>query len=201
MEPLMVAVVVLWVIVIVLLVVVFALARQVGILFERVAPMGALMTDAGPKIGEASPRFDLMTLDGKPLVIGGVSAKDTLVFFLSTTCPVCKKLLPVLKSMRGAEGKRLDIVLASDGEHGVHWAFHKAAGLDDFPYVLSPDLGMTYRINRLPFAVVLDQQGVVRGKGLVNSREQLESLMNARDLGQPSIQNWIETETVGRAMN
>lgn len=201
MEPLTVAVVVLWVIVIALLVVVFALARQVGILFERVAPMGALMTDAGPKIGEASPRFDLMTLDGKPLVIGGASAKDTLVFFLSTTCPVCKKLLPVLKSMRGAEGKSLDIVLASDGEHGVHRAFHKAAGLDDFPYVLSPDLGMTYRINRLPFAVVLDQQGVVRGKGLVNSREQLESLMNARDLGQPSIQNWIETETAGRAMN
>ena len=201
MEPLMVAVVVLWAIVIVLLIVVFALARQVGILFERVAPMGALMTDAGPKIGEASPRFDLMTLDGKPLTVGGASAKDTLVFFLSTTCPVCKKLLPVLKSMRSAEGRTLDIVLASDGEHAVHRAFHKAAGLDDFAYVLSPDLGMTYRINRLPFAVVLDQQGIVRGKGLVNSREQLESLMNARYLGQPSIQNWIATETAGRAIN
>lgn len=194
MEPLMVAVVVLWVIVIVLLFVVFALARQVGILFERVAPMGALMTDAGPKVGEASPRFDLMTLDGRPLAIGGASAKNTLVFFLSTTCPVCKKLLPVLKSLRSAEGKSLDIVLASDGEHAAHKAFHKAAGLDDFPYVLSPDLGMTYRINRLPFAVMLDRQGVVRGKGLVNSREQLESLMNANDLGHASIQNWIQSE-------
>ena len=201
MEPLMVAVVVLWVIVIALLFVVFALARQVGVLFERVAPMGALMTDAGPKIGEASPHFDLMTLDGKPLAIGETSAKDTLIFFLSTTCPVCKKLLPVLKSMRNAEGKTLDIVLASDGEYAAHRAFHKAAGLDDFPYVLSSDLGMSYRINRLPFAVVLDQQGVVRGKGLVNSREQLESLMNARDLGQPSIQNWIQSETAGRAIN
>src|SRR5687767_11886653 len=140
MEPLMVAVVVLWVIVIALLFVVFALARQVGILFERVAPMGALMTDAGPKIGEASPHFDLMTLDGKLLAIGETSAKDTLIFFLSTTCPVCKKLLPVLKSMRNAEGKTLDIVLASDGDYAAYWAFHKAAGLDDFLYVLSSDL-------------------------------------------------------------
>lgn len=194
MEPLLVAVVILWVIVIALLIVVFALARQVGILFERVAPMGALMTDAGPKVGEASPRFDLMTLDGRPLTIGGASAKNTLVFFLSTTCPVCKKLLPVLKSLRHAEGKSLDIVLASDGEHASHRAFHKAARIEDFPYVLSSDLGMTYRINRLPFAVLLDQQGVVRGKGLVNSREQLESLMNARDLGKASIQNWVQAK-------
>ncbi len=195
MDPLVIAVIVLWVVVIALLFVVFALARQVGILFERVAPMGALMTDAGPKIGEASPHFDLMTLDGKPLAIGGSSARNTLVFFLSTTCPVCKKLLPVLKSMRAAEGKSLDIVLASDGDHAAHLAFHKAAGLGDFPYVLSPDLGMTYRINRLPFAVLLDRQGVVRGKGLVNSREQLESLMNANDLGHASIQDWIKAET------
>lgn len=195
MDPLVIAVIVLWIVVIALLFVVFALARQVGILFERVAPMGALMTDAGPKIGEASPHFDLMTLDGKPLAIGGASARNTLVFFLSTTCPVCKKLLPVLKSMRAAEGKSLDIVLASDGDHAAHLAFHKAAGLGDFPYVLSPDLGMTYRINRLPFAVLLDRQGVVRGKGLVNSREQLESLMNANDLGHASIQDWIKAET------
>lgn len=195
MDTLVIAVIVLWLVVIALLFVVFALARQVGILFERVAPMGALMTDAGPKVGEASPHFDLMTLDGKPLAIGGASARNTLVFFLSTTCPVCKKLLPVLKSMRAAEGKALDIVLASDGDHAAHQAFHKAAGLGDFPYVLSPDLGMTYRINRLPFAVLLDRQGVVRGKGLVNSREQLESLMNANDLGHASIQDWIKAET------
>lgn len=198
MDPLVVAVIVLWAIVIVLLVVVFALARQVGILFERVAPMGALMTDAGPKIGEQSPRFDLLTLDGKSLTLGPPAPKSTLVFFLSTTCPVCKKLLPVLKSLKQAEAQRLGIVIASDGDALEHAEFRRAAGLTDFPYVLSRDLGMTYRINRLPFAVLLDPQGVVRGKGLVNSREQLESLLNTQDLGQASIQNWIEAEVAGR---
>ncbi len=199
MEPLVVAVVVLWLVVITLLVVVFALARQVGILFERVAPMGALMTDAGPKVGEPSPTFDLMTLDGQPLSVGGSSKRDTLVFFLSTTCPVCKKLIPVLKSMRRAEAGTLDIVLASDGDHAAHAAFRKSAGLSDFTYVLSPDLGMSYRVNRLPFAVLLDQHGVVCGKGLVNSREQLESLINARELGQASIQSWIQAEAGNRS--
>lgn len=199
MEPLAVAVIVLWAIVIVLLVVVFALARQVGILFERVAPMGALMTDAGPKIGEQSPRFDLLTLDGKPFMLGRPSSKSVLVFFLSTTCPVCKKLLPVLKSLKQAEAQSLSIVIASDGDALEHTEFRRAAGLADFPYVLSRDLGTTFRINRLPFAVLLDEHGVVRGKGLVNSREQLESLLNAQDLGQASIQGWIEAEVGRRA--
>ena len=58
---------------------------------------------------------------------------------------------------------------------------------------------LIYRVNRLPFAVLLDQHGVVRGKGLVNSREQLESLINARELGQASIQSWIHEETGNRS--
>ena len=42
---------VLFAMVIALTVAVFALARQVGVLFERIAPMGALVNDSGPKIG------------------------------------------------------------------------------------------------------------------------------------------------------
>jgi methylamine dehydrogenase accessory protein MauD len=201
MDILTVAVVILSLVVIALLLVVLALARQVGILFERVAPMGALMTDAGPKIGELSPLFDLTTLDDKPLTIGGPRPANTLVFFLSTTCPVCKKLIPVLRSLRQAEGKGLEVVLASDGETSVHQAFRRSVNLTDFPYVLSQDLGMTYRINRLPFAVVLDAAGVVRGKGLVNSREQLESLLNARDMGQASIQDWYAARAGSQTVN
>jgi methylamine dehydrogenase accessory protein MauD len=198
MDPLVIALAFLWIIVLALLVVVFALARQVGVLFERVAPMGALITDGGPKIGEAGPRFDLVTLDGAPLAIGGATLRTTLIFFLSNTCPVCKKLFPVLKSLVRDEGESLDIVLASDGERAAHEAFRKAAGIAQFPYVLSSTLGMTYRINRLPFAVLLDSQGIVRAKGLVNSREQLESLINARELGSPSIQSWIDARADGR---
>ena len=41
----------LWVVLLALVVVVLALARQIGILYERIAPMGALMMDQGPKVG------------------------------------------------------------------------------------------------------------------------------------------------------
>jgi len=55
-DALLVSNVLLWVGLLALLVAVLALSRQVGILYERVAPMGALITDAGPKLGEAAPR-------------------------------------------------------------------------------------------------------------------------------------------------
>ncbi len=51
-EALLVSNIVLWVLVIVLALIVLALARQVGILHERVAPAGALMPTSGPKVGE-----------------------------------------------------------------------------------------------------------------------------------------------------
>ncbi len=193
-EALAIAVIVLFVLVLLLIAAVFALARQVGILYERVAPMGALMLDGGPKVGDAAPQFELDSLDGSRVEIGRpAAAASTLLFFLSPTCPVCKKLLPILKSASRSERAWLRIVLASDGEPEAQRAFHRKANLGMFPYVLSTELGLAFKVGRLPYAVLLDEAGRVRAKGLVNSREQLESLFTAKDLGVASVQEFLES--------
>ena len=189
MSLLIFAVCVLTVLVLALIVMVFALARQIGILFERISPVGAMVNDSGPKLGEVSPAFNLPSLTGGLIQIGAVSPKHTLIFFLSPTCPICKKLLPVLKSIHQSE-TWLDVVLASDGEEARHRDFIASAELEQFPYVISEQLGVTYRVARLPFAVLLDGEGVVKAKGLVNTREQLESLFNAAETGYASIQDF-----------
>ena len=187
---------VLFAMVIALTVAVFALARQVGVLFERIAPMGALVNDSGPKIGEASPRFSLASLTATAPVAIGPAERAKLVFFLSPTCPVCKKLLPILKSARVEEAGWLDVVLASDGDEAKLKRFIDTAELGDFPFVNSTELGLAYRVSRLPFAVVLAPDGTIRSKGLINSREQLDSLFNAHDLGVPSIQSWLDRPAI-----
>lgn len=190
-EALSVAVVVLSVLVLGLIAAVFALARQVGILYERIAPVGALTMDAGPKIGEAAPVFDLVTLGGEALAIGRPGPVSTLIFFLSPTCPVCKKLLPILKSTQKSERAWLRIVLASDGDEASQQKFRTSAKLETFPYVLSAALGLAFKVSRLPYAVLLDEQGHVRSKGLVNSREQIESLFTAKELGVATVQEYL----------
>ena len=191
MDMLAIIVGVLWLVVLCLIVAIWALARQVGILFERVSPMGALMIDAGPKVGAASPTFNLSTLTGESITVGGEAPRSRLVFFLSPTCPVCKKLLPVLRTIRAAERNWLDVVLASDGEPAAHQRFAQSNDLLQFPYVLSTELGMSYRVSRLPFAVLIGEDGLVKSKGLVNNREQLESLFNAKELGVASVQDYV----------
>jgi methylamine dehydrogenase accessory protein MauD len=193
-EALLISQLLLWVLVLAMAMMMLALLRQIGVLHERIAPMGALTLDRGPKEGENAPLFEVTDLRRhSPLKIGGARAKSTLLFFLSPTCPVCKKLLPVVKSIAQAEAAWLDVVLTSDGEPAEHERFIRAQHLESFPYVLSADIGMTYRIGKLPYAVLIDDAGVIRAKGLINTREHLESLIEAKQMGVASIQQYIKT--------
>lgn len=182
---------VLWAVVIVLGIAVLALARQIGVLHERLQPVGALKLAKGLKVGEAAPEVRAADIGGRDLVLGGASAsgRDTLVMFVSPTCPVCKSLLPALRAIRRDE--HVDVVLASDGSRLEHKDFIAAESLQEFTYVLSEPLGIAFGAGRLPHAVLLDGAGVVRATGLVNTREQLDSLFEARELGVASLQEHL----------
>jgi methylamine dehydrogenase accessory protein MauD len=187
--------VVLWLVVICLVFVLLALTRQLGVLHERIAPAGALMINRGPAIGAAVAALDVVDLQGRDLRIGAARAdgKSTLLLFVSPTCPVCKALLPVVRSSREQERAWLEVVLASDGDPVEHRQFVQEHQLRDFAYVLSPSLGLNYQVNRLPFAALIDAAGVLRARGLVNSREHLESLFEAQRLGVASLQEYFSS--------
>jgi methylamine dehydrogenase accessory protein MauD len=187
--------VVLWIVVLSLSLVVLALVRQLGVLHERIAPAGALMLNRGLSIGEPVPMLDVIDLTGRELRLGGKRAdgKSTLLVFVSPTCPVCKSLLPILKSGRKDERDWLEVVLASDGDADEHRRFVNDQGLMGLPYVVSAPLGLSYQVSRLPFAALLDAAGVLRARGLVNSREHLESLFEAQRLGVASLQEYFSS--------
>jgi methylamine dehydrogenase accessory protein MauD len=193
--------VVLWVLVIALALMVLVLTRQLGVLHERITPVGALMLARGLKVGEAAPRVEVNDLEGGALAVGGsaTSGRSLLLMFVSPTCPVCKVLLPVLKASRKSEQGWLDIVLASDGELAEQREFVQAQGLEAFRYVVSTPLGVTYQVSRLPFAVLIDETGTLRARGIINSREHLESLFEAKRLGVASLQDYMETRARDQA--
>lgn len=183
-----------WLAIIALSVAVLALVRQVGLLHERISPAGALSIDKQSlKIGEAAPSFKLPSLNGGDILLGGEhpQEKSTLLFFLSDTCPVCKTLLPVIKGIAIEEESWMRIVLASDGDSADHAAFISKAGLEGFPYLNSTELGMAYEIGKLPYGVLLDDDGTLISHGLVNTREHLESLLEAKRLGAGTVQAYV----------
>lgn len=193
-EALLVSNVILWLVVIALAFVVVALTRQVGILHQRVAPAGALMPTTGPKVGELTEAMTLTDLSGDGITIGGINDDGlaTLVMFLSPTCPVCKSLVPAARSLVVREGKRMRLVFASDGDNmESHKAYARDLSLDAYPYVVSQPLGIAYAVSKLPFAVLLAADGTLQSKGLVNSREHLESLVEAMDSGVSTLQDYV----------
>jgi methylamine dehydrogenase accessory protein MauD len=185
---------ILWVLVVALAAVVLALVRQIGVLHERIAPAGALLLKRGLKVGHPVPAMALNDLSGRSVTIGAPSdrGRSTLLVFLSPSCPVCKVLLPVLRSSRASESGWLELILASDGAEDEHRRFVAANGLREIPYVLSAELGMSFQVERLPFAAIIDEHGVLRARGLINSREHLESLFEAKRLGVASLQEFLQ---------
>ncbi len=189
--------IVLWLVVLVLTVVCVALARQIGVLYERVAPAGALSINKRLKVGETAPELALETLSGRRLTLGGTreDGRSTLIFFLSPLCPVCKTLLPVLRSIERAEAGWLDVLYASDGEVQEHARFVARASLPRDRYVLSESLGRGLGIAQLPYAVLIGADGAIAALGLVNTREQIESLFEAQARGVTSLQDYLRDAT------
>ena len=173
-------------------VVCMALARQIGVLHQRIAPAGALSLPQPLKLGDLAPEMELPSLDRSMVKIGGArGGRSQLLLFLAPGCAICESLLPAVRSAQGAERRWLDIVLASDGEAGAHEAFVRDKGLTKFPYVLSEKLGRSYGVAKLPYAVLIDEVGKLTSTGLVNTREHLESLFVAKETGVSSIQQFL----------
>jgi methylamine dehydrogenase accessory protein MauD len=182
----------LWIGLLVLGIVCMALARQIGVLHQRIAPAGALTLRQPLKLGDPTPEMALTSLDGSTVQIGGVrGGRSQLLLFLSPDCTVCDALLPAVRSAQGAERNWLDIILASDGDLGKHTEFVREKQLSKFPYVLSEHLGRSYGVAKLPYAVLIDEAGKLSSSGLVNTREHLESLFVAKETGVSNIQQYL----------
>ncbi|HEX5079985.1 MAG TPA: hypothetical protein VFV80_12610 [Geminicoccaceae bacterium] len=201
MEPLLVSQIVLWIVVVILALAVAALARQIGVLHERVAPLGALSTKTAMEVGQPAPQFDVIDLAGRPVHIGGASpdGRSQFLLFVSPSCPMCKKLLPVARSFARSERRDMALVLMGDGDRPSHEALIAEHRLDGVPFALAPIVGINLGIGRLPHAVLIDAGGVIRSKGIVNSREHLESLLVAQETGYASMQDYLRGNAPGTA--
>ena len=193
-DALLVSNIVLWCLVIVLALAVFALARQVGVLHERVAPAGALLPTNGPKVGEKTEAVTYHDLNGQPVTVGGPAAdrRPSLLLWISPTCPICRGLVPTARAM--ARDEKLRLIFASDGEEiDQHARYVKDLRIGDYPYILSQPLGMKFAVSKLPFAALIGPDGALRSKGLVNTREHLESLVNSMESGIDTLQDYVRS--------
>jgi methylamine dehydrogenase accessory protein MauD len=182
-----------WIAIIALGMLGIGLFRQLGLLHERLGPVGALTIPGGPNVGSPAPFFELPTVNGSLVRVGGQSedGRSSLIFFLSPTCPICKELLPVVRSVVANSHTAVRLIFASDGDESEQNKMIASEKLERFPFVLSAALGIAHGVSKLPYAVLIGPEGNIVAKGLVNTREHIESLFEAGRTGIPSIQDYL----------
>lgn len=182
-----------WIMVLVMAVALVALARQIGVLHERLAPAGALLPSHGLEAGSAMPELHMTALDGRHIDLGGAvsSGKRRLLFFVSSQCPVCKKLIPSAKSFAAVEN--LELVFMGDDTLARQQALVEAHDLHRYAFVNSQDAGRLLQVDKLPHAILVSAEGRIVARGLVNTREHLESLVMSDELGLSSVQEYLQT--------
>ena len=108
---------------------------------------------------------------------------------------MCKSLVPTAKSLAKSEQDRIRLFFGSDGEDlEQHRQYVKDLKIVDYPYFVSESLGMTYQVSKLPFAVLISSDGTLKSKGLVNTREHLESLIESMDSGIATVQEYVSSQ-------
>ncbi len=140
--------VVLWLTVLVLGVVVVALLRQIGVLHARLRPLGVHFAGEGLEPGTPAPVIEGHDYRTAPL---------TVVVFTAPDCQICAHLVPSLEALR-----------RSYRDVALRVLLH------------SPETTETFRafgVLSTPYVVAVDRDGVVRGRGVANSLEQVEMLV------------------------
>ena len=174
----LVSYVALWLVAILLTFSTVVLFRQLGLLHLRFGPRGALALDEGPPIGTPVPEFVETDTRGKTHRVGGPGNADTTLVFVSPECGVCEDLIPAIRAAdRGSpRGSRLIVVSAADNSQSSRFA-ERVGGI---PVVASREVADLYRVYSPPFAVRLNSGGTTVFKGVINTLEQLEGVIDAR---------------------
>lgn len=175
--------VLLWVLVIVLTLLVLLLYRQYG---QAVLPAKARMQLAGLDIGKPLPEFDVLSpadgptsmhavLAGRP---GEAARRMHVLLFASPVCPVCESLWP-----------DVGVLAVSHPDVAFWWVSngtpaerpHGDAAPPGWTVLDSSESGQhpaALELPVLPYAYAVDDQGVIRAKGLMNEVSDFEHMID-----------------------
>lgn len=185
---------VLWLFVILLTLAVVLLARQVSLLYRRLGSPPARMENEGLDIGTVPEPVEAFTLDGARVAVGGLRERLQLLVFVSTNCVTCDKLTPAIRTAWKKERHKVDILtVCMTLDESWARSFLRRNKLNEVPCILDGELSQQYRIFNPPYAVLLNREGVVAAKGVVNHLDHVESLLLAGETGHPSVEAYFQT--------
>ena len=149
--------------------------RQVQHLTDHQA---SLSGTGGLALGEQAPAFTALDQDGIVVKSDEFRGNKHLFLFVLPGCPACSSAIDALNLfVRGQHELNAFVIGSSD--HASNGEYR--AKLDKTLSILTPTEPSTllqiYQVAGVPFAFVLDEQGVIQAKGVINRKEQIDRLI------------------------
>ncbi len=170
--PWLISYIVLWLIVLALGLLVLLLYRQLGIMYLGSAE--GVSRDGIDK-GATAPDFALTDQYGNPQRLSDYRGRPALLLFGSPHCSPCRTLMPQLHEWARAHPEVGVVWLnAASEEESLKFVSELGATLPVAPYTPESKLMDRYKVRVTPFMFLLDEKGVVRAKGLANTKSGLD---------------------------
>ena len=178
-----VMIIALWIVVLLETALLLALLRSLGQLRrlgaltnqDHLAP--PLPTNGGLGLGETAPDFAAVDPDGKQIALSDFTGRRRLLAFVSPGCSVCTALIQALNEVIH-DGTDLAVLAIGTGDREINRAYgQEQRAQTPILASLSESVSDLYLVRSMPYVFALDEEGVVRGAGIVNRKEHLQGLL------------------------
>jgi methylamine dehydrogenase accessory protein MauD len=146
--------------------------------------------------GKRAPDFTLPSFNGQDVSLRDFTGRKVLLVFVQPGCGPCHAIVPELNRL-ASRGDEVQVLAINNGtpEDVRKWAAETGAR---FPVVAQQALSVSkrYEVFATPFAFLIDEQTVVRSKGLVTSKQHLGYVISGA--GDKGREFHAETERNGR---
>jgi methylamine dehydrogenase accessory protein MauD len=125
-----------------------------------------------------APDFTLPNIDGQDVSLHDYAGRPLLLVFVQPRCGPCHAIVPELNRLI-RRGAAVQILAVNNGlpDDARQWAAETGA---QFPVLTqqSRKVSTRYEVFATPFAFLIDEQGIVRAKGIVGSKRHLAYILS-----------------------
>jgi methylamine dehydrogenase accessory protein MauD len=140
----------------------------------------------GLKPGSQAPDFTLPAVGGGDVSLHDFAGQRTLLVFVQAACGPCHDIVPELNHFAHRR-RELQVLAVNHATPDDARAWTDETGAR-FPVLVQTDLSVSKRYEALatPFAFLIDEQGIVRSRGIAGCREQLRFVLTRADASSSS---------------
>ncbi|EJW15390.1 redoxin domain-containing protein [Paenibacillus alvei] len=156
------------------LLLIFMLARLIGQFLTKIKSVGGIsLTEL--QIGEQVPLFREWGSQGRKVILRELlNHRKVLLLFISTTCQTCKSILPDLE--RVVENWDIHIVVINTDKQSNDEEI-QAILPSGIEYVRSVDIMDAYGVSKVPYAFLVNQNGILESHHSLMSSNMLWNML------------------------